>query len=201
MFRSLQGSAGLHQGHGSSFCDASSSRDPDTLIPRRLASPCVVSDRCSVGEGQSPFSLSRPWDCHQSPQVSPGSDPVCHPSGNVLGVSNFEGFSLSREGSRPSYSDNRISILQAAKRHLLAQCARPVVPLTVSPRWLSPDAVPPARSPLHVGLCQLVSSGGVVSVKPRGPSLVVRHLQPPALCFSSSSGFSLGPIVAADAVI
>ena len=141
----------FHTGHGSSFRDASSSRDPDAPIPRRLASPRIFSDRCSVGEGRNPLSLSGPWDCHQSPQVSSGSDPVCHPSGDVPCISDFEGFPLSGEGFRPSDSDRRISVLQAAKRRLLVQSARPlIVSLPASPRWLSSDAASPTRSPLRM---------------------------------------------------
>ena len=37
-------SAGLHQGHGSSFRNASSSRNPYAPVPRRLGSHLVVSD-------------------------------------------------------------------------------------------------------------------------------------------------------------
>ena len=38
-------------------------------------------------------------------------------------------------------------------------------------------------SVLCVGLCQRVCEGGVVSVNPGRPSLVVKHLQPSACCF------------------
>ena len=135
-----------------------------------------------MGKGRSLFSMSRPSDCHQSPQVSSGSDPICHLFGNVLGFTNFEGFHLSGEGFRPSDSD-RISILQAARLRLLVQSARqPVAPLPVSPRRLTLDAVSPAHSPLLVGLCKQVG-GEVDPVELGGPSLVVRHLQPPARCF------------------
>ena len=144
---------GLSTGHGSSFRDASSSRDPDAPVPRRLASPCVVSDRCSVSEGRSPFSLLRPWDIDQPSQVSSCSDLVCHLSGDVHIVSNFEGFSLSGEGFRPADADRRVSVLQAAKRLLLVQSAQPfVVPLSVSSRGSSPDVVLTAGSSLQLGL-------------------------------------------------
>ena len=73
-----------------------------------------------MGEERSPFSLLRPCDCDQSPQISSSSDSVCYLSGDVLGVSDFEGFPLSGEGFRPSDADRRVSILQAAKRRLLA---------------------------------------------------------------------------------
>ena len=65
------------------------------------------------------LSLSRPWDCRQSPQVSSGSSPVRHLPGHISHVSDFEGFSLSGEGFRPADSYRRISVLQAAKRRLL----------------------------------------------------------------------------------
>ena len=54
----LHGSSSLHPGHGSGFHYASSSRDSDAPLPRRLVGPSAISDRYSVGEGHGSFSLS-----------------------------------------------------------------------------------------------------------------------------------------------
>ena len=78
------------------------------------------------------------------PKNSPSSIPVCHLPGDVLSLSDFEGFPLSGECFLPPDTERRVSILQTAKRRLLAQPARPpVVPLSVSPRRSSPHAVSP----------------------------------------------------------
>ena len=84
-----------------------------------------------MGEVHGIFSLSRPWNSGKPGQMSSCSSLVCDVSRHVDCSSNFESFPLSGECFRPADTDRRISILQAARRCLLAQSARsPVISLS-----------------------------------------------------------------------
>ena len=62
---SFHGSSGLHLGHGSGFCYASSSWGTDAPLPRRLVAPRIISDQCHVGEGHGTCLLLWPRDSGQ----------------------------------------------------------------------------------------------------------------------------------------
>ena len=178
-------SAGLHQGHGSCLAHSPSYGDQVVSLPRRLAPSCLVPSGGSAGEGYCSVSMLPTWDCHQSPEV--GSRPMS--DSHLLGHGDrqplFEGFPLSREGRNPVDSDRRISILQRAKRCLLAQpLGMPVVPLSSGSVRSPSHALSPTTSAPSVGFRGQVCRPSVVSGDIVQPRLVVRRQSYPLRCVS-----------------
>ena len=219
----LHGSAGLHRGHGSCFSCTPFYGDPYETVPRRLASPVILSGVPPRGSSDCPPTLSRVGDCRLPPAVQPGSITGGSVSGGCHRLHLFQGFSVGGAHLMAAINSRRVSVLRLAFRELMAIATRRPF-FAGSPRsWRQTEgAVPPALPPAILGLS---GSGGssvcvdgvssrppVVAPSPSSisrsvslpgvsrPTLLVRRLRRGVGCPSRSSD-RFGPVGAQQAAL
>ena len=212
----LHGSAGLHRGHGSCFGCTPFYGDPYETVPRRLASPVILSGVPPRGSSDCPPALSRVGDCRLPPAVQPGSITGGSVSGGCHRLHLFQGFSVGGAHLTAAFNSRRVSVLRLAYRELMAIATRRPF-FAGSPRsWRQTEgAVPPALPSSILGSS---GSGGssvcvdgvssrppVVAPSPSsisrsvslpgvsGPTLLVRRLRRGLGCPSRSSD-RFGPV-------
>ena len=117
----LHGSAGLHRGHGSCFGCTPFYGDPFVTVPRRLASPVILSGVPPRGSSDCPPALSRVGDCRLPQQSNLVPSQVVQYLGVVIASTSF----------RASPSVERISRLLSTAAEFQS-CASPTASL-----WLS----------------------------------------------------------------
>ena len=117
----LHGSAGLHRGHGSCFDCTPFYGDPYVTVPRRLASPVILSGVPPRGSPDCPPALSRVGDCRLPQQSNLVPSQVVQYLGVVIASTSF----------RASPSVERISRLLSTAAEFQS-CASPTTSL-----WLS----------------------------------------------------------------
>ena len=105
----IHGPAGFHSGHGSCFCHPPLAGYPHAPLPRRLASPVLLSGVSSPG---GPGSLSRAGYCGQPREIQPRSLSGCPVSRGDHQYPVFCGFSVARLRIQASVNRRRISILR-----------------------------------------------------------------------------------------
>ena len=144
----LHGSAGLHRGHGSCFSCTPFYGDPYETVPRRLASPVILSGVPPRGSSDCPPTLSRVGDCRLPPAVQPGSITGGSVSGGCHRLHLFQGFSVGGAHLMAAINSRRVSVLHLAYRELMAIATRRPF-FAGSPRsWRQTEgAVPPALPP------------------------------------------------------
>ena len=123
----LHGSTGLLTGHGSCFRHSPSLGYPHEAVPRRLASPVVLS-RVSPSRPQGgPRSLPRTGDCSESSEVSPRSFPGSPVSRGGGGLTVFPGIFITGTRRQASVNSQSISLLRRSSSEYLALTARHTV--------------------------------------------------------------------------
>ena len=208
----IHGPAGFHSGHGSCFCHPPLAGYPHAPLPRRLASPVLLSGVSSPGSLGGPGSLSRAGYCGQPREIQPRSFSGCPLSQGDHQYPVFCGFSVTKSRTQASVNRRRISILRLASRQCLAFSAGDAF-LHGSPssRGQAAHAVSPTLSSPVLGLVGPVNPCGLVPGMPsrlqwwlhlprlsQGVSL---HQVSPDLDFWSDAsdvgwGAHLGPLVA-----
>ena len=175
LLRPLHGSTGLLMGHGSCFRHSPFLGYPHEAVPRRLASPVVLS-RVSPSRPQGgPRSLPRTGDCSESSEVPPRSFPGRPVSRGGGGLAIFPGFSIAGTRRQASVNSQRISLLRRSSSEYLALAARHTVLSLPSRSWRPPPGeVSPAVSPPGLGLGGPVSQDSLGSSLPPGSSVVAR---------------------------
>ena len=212
----LHGSAGLHRGHGSCFGCTPFYGDPYETIPRRLASPVILSGVPPRGSSDCPPALSRVGDCILPPAVQPGSITGGSVSGGCHRLHLFQGFSVGGAHLTAAFNSRRVSVLRLAYRELMAVATRRPFFAGSPTSWRQTEgAVPPA---LPSSILRSSGSGGssvcvdgvslrppVVTPSPSSisrsvslpgvsrPTLLVRRLRPWLGCPSQSSD-RFGPV-------
>ena len=175
LLRAIHSSSGLHSGHGSCFRHSPLLGYPHEAVPRRLASPVLVSKLSPSRSPGSSGSLLKTGDCSQSCEVSP-----CSISGGTVPRSRdrlqvFPGFSVFGARRQASVNRRRISILRRSARQYLALASRhAVLSLPSSARCPSEGEVSSALSPQAVGSGRSVCPDSLVSGLPQGSSVVTR---------------------------
>ena len=171
VFRPLHGSPGIYQGHGSCIGHSTPSRGPDTLLSGGLASTCLVKSGDFTGEELGSESVSRSWHYNQPQEILSFSFSDVLVSRHDDQESDFWGFPNAGTHSETSIVDRRISVLQAARRRLLAgPVGLDLLSLPTCSRGSSPYEVPPAvvagtvGLPRHVSICHLDTLKRVRSV-------------------------------------
>ena len=141
----LHGSTGLHRGHGSCFGCTPFYGDPYETVPRRLASPVILSGVPPRGSSDCPPALSRVGDCCLPQQSNLVPSQVVQ----YLGVfchrlHLFQGFSVGGAHLTAAINSRGVSVLRLAYRELMAIATRRPF-FAGSPRsWRQTEgAVPP----------------------------------------------------------
>ena len=196
MLRPLHGSTGLLTGHGSCFRHSPFLRYPLEAVPRRLASPVVLS-RVSFSRPQGGRrSLPRTGDCSESSEVSPHSFPGSPVSRGDSGLAVFPGFSIAGTRRQASVNSQSISLLRRSSSEYLALAARHTVLSLPSRSWRPPPCeVSPAMSPPGLGSSGPVSQDSLDSSLPQGSPVVARPSQSVSLGVSSSGVSGSGLLV------
>ena len=141
----LHGSAGLHRGHGSCFGCTPFYGDPYETVPRRLASPVILSGVPPRGSSDCPPALSRGGDCLLPPAVQPGSVTGGSVSGGCHRLHLFQGFSVGGAHLTAAINSRRVSVLRLAYRELMAIATRRPFFAGSTRSWRQTEgAVPPA---------------------------------------------------------
>ena len=175
LLRAIHSSSGLHSGHGSCFRHSPLLGYPHEAVPRRLASPVLISRLSPSRSSGSSGSLLRAGDRSQSCEVSP-----CSISGGTVPRGRdrlpvFPGFSIFGARRQASVNRRRISILRRSARQYLALASRhAVLSLPSGSRWPSEGEVSSALSPPAVGLGRSVCPDSLVSGLPQGSFVVAR---------------------------
>ena len=120
----LHGSAGLHRGHGSCFGCTPFYGVPYETVPRRLASPVILSGVPSRGSSDCPPALSRVGDYRLPPAVQPRSITGGSVSGGCHRLHLFQGFSVGGAHLTAAINSRRVSVLRLAYRELMAIATR-----------------------------------------------------------------------------
>ena len=128
------------------------------MVPRRLASPVILSGVPPRGSSDCPPALSRVGDCRLPPAVQPGSITGGSVSGGCHRLHLFQGFSVGGAHLTAAINSRRVSVLRLAYRELMAIAPRHPF-FAGSPRsWRQTEgAVPPALPSSILGLS---GSGG-----------------------------------------
>ena len=148
----LQGSAGLHQGHGSCFSYTPFYGNPYETVSRRLARPVCLSGVPPQGSSDCPPTLSPVGDCGQPPEIQPGSITGGSVSGGCHRLHLFQGFSIGGTHFTAAVNSRRISVLRLASRELMALATRRTFFAGSPSSWRqTEDAVPPALPPSILG--------------------------------------------------
>ena len=148
----LQGSAGLHQGHGSCFSYTPFYGDPYATVSRRLASPVCLSGVPPQGSSDCSPTLSRVGDCGQPPVFQPGSITGGSVSGGCHRLHLFPGFSVGGAHLTAAVNSRGVSVLRLASRELMALATRRTFFAGSPSSWRqTEDAVPPALPPSLLG--------------------------------------------------
>ena len=185
----LHGSAGLHRGHGSCFGCTPFYGDPYETVPRRLASPVILSGVPPRGSSDCPPALSRVGDCRLPPAVQPGSITGGSVSGGCHRLHLFQGFSVGGAHLTAAINSRRVSVLCLSYRELMAMATRRPF-FAGSPRsWRQTEgAVPPALPSSILGSSgtggSSVCVGGVSSRPPvvaPSPSSISRSVSLPGV--------------------
>ena len=202
LLQPLHSSTGLLTGHGSCFRHSPFLGYPHEAVPRRLASPVVLSQVSPSRPQGGPRSLPRTGDCSESSEVPPRSFPGSPASRGGGGLAVFPGFSIAGTRHQASVNSQRISLLRRSSSEYLALAARHTVLSLPSRSWRPPPGeVSPAVSPPCLGLGGPVSQDSLDSSLPPGSSVVAR----PAPSVSrgaygtrdvTSDWVSLGPLLA-----
>ena len=185
----LHGSTGLLTGHGSCFRHSPFLGYPHAVVPRRLASPVVLSRISTSRPSGGPQSLPRARDCGESGEVQPRtfSGGTVSRGGDRLPV--FQGFSIAGSRRQASINSRRISVLRRSSSQYLALASgHALLPLPFCSGRSSSCAIPPALSPQVVGSRESVGQDSLVSGLPQGSSMVAR---PSPSVFRGVSGASL----------
>ena len=175
LLQAIHSSSGLHSGHGSCFCHSPLLRYLHEAVPRRLASPVLISRLSPSRSPGSSESLPRAGASSQSREVSP-----CSISGGAVPWSRdrlpvFPGFSIFGAHRQASVNRRRISILHRSARQYLALASRhAVLSLPSGARWTSEGEVSSALSLQAVGSGRSVCPDSLVSGLPQGSSVVAR---------------------------
>ena len=198
MFWPLHCPSSIHKGYGFGVVVSPQPGRPDVTVFGRLADSRLIS---SGGEGQGVANVQASRNCSQPREivVSPITD------GSLLGDGSgqpvFEGFSDSQADRNCPRADHRTSVLQAAKRGLLARfLGSPDVVVPCGSGGSSPSSISTVMSSRVLGFCRRVglgrvdrhdsfrsavvvghlehSSRGVSHYPSYGPSLLVRRVRP-----------------------
>ena len=185
----LHGSTGLLTGHGSCFRHSPFLGYPHASVPRRLASPVVLSRISPSRPSGGPQSLPRARDCGESGEVPPRtfSGSTVSRGGDRLPV--FQGFSIAGSRRQASINSRRISVLRRSSSQYLALASgHALLPLPSCSGRSTSCEIPPALSPQLLGLRGSVGQDSLVSGLPQGSLVVAR---PSPSVFRGVSGASL----------
>ena len=182
VFWPLHGSAGFLLGHGSCFLHPPFLGYPHEAVPRRLASPVVLTRVSPPGPSCGADPLSGSGHRHQPGEVQPSafSGGSVSRGGDRCPV--FCGFSFARSRRQATANSWRISVLRRSSSQYLALAARHAVLAVPSrSRGLAPHEVAPALSPPFLGsevvaALALPLSGGISQSSVSRPGLLVRRL-------------------------
>ena len=206
----LHGSAGLHQGHGSCFCNSPFYGDPYETVSRRLARPVFLSRIPPQGSLDCSPALSRVGDCCQPSEIQPGSITGRSVSGGCLRHNIFQGFSVAGAHLQAPVNSRRISVLRLASRELMALAAGRSFFAGSPSSWRQIEVEVPPDLPTSIlgssgSRCSSVCVGGVSPLPPvvappsssvsrsvslpgvSRPTLLVRRLRRGVGCPSRSS--------------
>ena len=156
----LHGSTGLLMGHGYYFRHSPFLGYPHEAVPRRLASPVVLSGIPPLGSPDCPRALPRAGGCDQ-PGVIP---PRTIPGGTVSRCRDqlpvFCGFTIARSHLQAAVNRRRISILRLASREIMAFATGHAFFVGSPSSWRqTADAVSPVVSNSFLGSSRSLGSG------------------------------------------
>ena len=156
----LHGSAGFLTGHGSYFRHSPLLGYPHEVVPRRLASPVVLSGIPPPGSPDCPRALPRAGGCNQPGEIPPRTIPggTVSQGRNQLPV--FCGFTITRSHLQAAVNRRRISILRLASCKIMALATGPAVFAGSPSSWRqTADAVSPVMSQSFLGSSRSLCSG------------------------------------------
>ena len=140
-----------------------------------MASSCLVKSGGIIGEGLGFESVSQSWHYNQLREVLSFFSNVLL-SRHDDRESDLEGFPDAETCLETSVANRRISVLQAARRHLLEEpVGLAFLSLPACSRGSPPYEVPPAAVAGSVGLSRRVSIGRLYTLKRVRSVLVVRR--------------------------
>ena len=116
----LHGSTGLLTSHGSYFCHSPFLGYPHEAVPRRLASPVVLSGIPPPGSPDCPRALPRARGCDQPGEIPPHIIPGGTVSRCRDQLPVFCGFTIARSHLQAAVNSRRISILRLASHEIMA---------------------------------------------------------------------------------
>ena len=156
----LHGSTGLLTGHGSYFRHSPFLGYPHEAVPRRLASPVVLSGIPPPGSPDCPRALPRAGGCDQPGEIPPRT----FPGGTVSRCRDqlpvFCGFTIARSHLHAAVNRWRISILRLASREIMALATGHAFFAGSPSSWRqTADAVSPVVSQSFLGSSSSLGSG------------------------------------------
>ena len=156
----LHGSTGLLTGHGSYFRHSPFLGYPHEAVPRRLASPVVLSGIPSPGSPDCPRALPRAGGCDQPGEIPPRT----FPGGTVSRCRDqlpvFCGFTFARSHLQAAVNRRRISILRLTSREIMALATGHAFFAGSPSSWRqTADAVSPVVSQSFLGSSSSLGSG------------------------------------------
>ena len=156
----LHGSTGLLTGHGSYFRHSPFLGYLHEAVPRRLASPVVLSGIPAPGSPDCPRALLRAGGCDQPGEIPPHTIPGGTVSRCRDQLPVFCGFTIARTHLQAAVNSRRISILCLASHEIMALASGHAFFAGSPSSWRqTADAVSPVVSQSILGSSRSLGSG------------------------------------------